>query len=148
LAAAKFLVLDKLTELDAAKTLCEQNQNILSTYADTLEEYDEINGQYNRYSSSFLTEGEILCDRMEVLSMLEETIFAQGTMDSVTITDNTVLVNFKGINLEETAVLTQRLEGYDIVKAVDVNAASLNSSAGNYSVRMVIALTESTGGDQ
>ncbi len=149
LAVAKYGVLDMITELDEAKSEYEQKQEELEAYLDKLVDYKEVTSQYNRYSQSYLETNEIFCDRMDLLAMLEETIFEQGNVSNVAISSNTVSVNFTGLDLEQTALLTTEIEGYPIVKSVTVNTASYG---GSYSVKMIIYVTEEveeeTGGDR
>lgn len=149
LAVAKYGVLDMITELHEAKSEYEQKQEELEVYLDKLVDYKEVTSQYNRYSQSYLETNEIFCDRMDVLAMLEETIFEQGNVSNVAISSNTVSVNFTGLDLEQTALLTTEIEGYPIVKSVTVNTASYG---GSYSVKMIIYVTEEveeeTGGDR
>ena len=148
LAVLKFGVLDMMTELNDVKAAYEKNEKSLEQYADKLANYKDVVSQYNRYSDSYLNENEIFCDRMDILSMLEETVFAQGNVSNVSISNNTVSINFTGLDLEQTANLTKTIEEYPIVTDVTVNTASFG---GSYSVRMVINVTEEveeTGGDQ
>lgn len=148
LAVLKFGVIDMMTDLNAAKEAYEDKQKDLSKYEKELENYQSVVSQHNRYSNSYLKENEIFCDRMDILSMLEETVFAKGKVSNVSISDNTVSVNFTGLDLEQTASLTKTIEEYPIVTDVTVNTASYG---GSYSVRMVIHVTEKvaeTGGDQ
>ena len=103
----------------------------------------------NKYSYSYLTDQEKIQDRMDVLAMLEATIFAQSNVQAVSISDDVISVNLTDIDLESTAILAKDIEGYDIVDTVTVNTASYG---GTYTTRMVITLlpegAEQTGGEQ
>ena len=148
LAFCKLFIFDILMEVDAAKAELAKNEAYLETQMKYLANYN-ISSQYSRYSYSYLTEEEILCDRMEVLTMLEETVFKQADIETVVVTGDVVSLNFTGLNLEETALLVQEIQGYDIVDKVDVNTASLNSSSedkDNLATKMVITLVSEEGG--
>ena len=149
LAFCKLFIFDILMEVDAAKAELAKNEAYLETQMKYLANYNDISSQYSRYSYSYLTEEEILCDRMEVLTMLEETVFKQADIETVVVTGDVVSLNFTGLNLEETALLVQEIQGYDIVDKVDVNTASLNSSSedkDNLATKMVITLVSEEGG--
>ena len=150
LAFCKLFVFDILMELNSAKAELAKNEAYLESQMKYLTGYNDVSSQYSRYSYSYLTEDEILCDRMEVLAMLEETVFKQSNIETVVITNDVVSLSFKGLNLEETALLVKEIQNYDIVEKVDVNTASLNSSSDekdNLATKMVITLaSEETGG--
>lgn len=150
LAFAKFLVVDLITDLNIAEKTYEQNLKNLNQYTEAVKDYKDVVTQYNRYSDSFLNDNEILCDRIDILEMLEETIFVEGKVSNITISSNTISVNLTGVDLEQTAILKNKIEGYPIVKSVSVSTASYG---GNYSARMTIIVTEEVeeteaGGDQ
>lgn len=148
LAVSKVVVFDRLTELTKVQAQAEEMQAHYDEQMGKLREYKEISSQYSRYSFSYLREDEMLCDRMDVLEMLEQTVFLYSKVDTVSITEDVVSVNFSGPNLEETAQLVQLVEGYEIVAHVEVNTATLNEE---YATRMVITLVGTeveAGGEQ
>lgn len=148
LAVSKVVVFDRLDELAKVEAQAEDMQAHYDEQMAKLKEYKAVSSQYSRYSFSYLREDEMLCDRMDVLEMLEQTVFLHGKVDTVSITEDAVSINFSGSNLEETARLVQLVEAYDIVAHVEVNTATLNEE---YATRMVITLvgTEAeAGGEQ
>lgn len=146
LAVSKVVVFDRLDELTKVQEQTESLQAHYDEQMNSLKEYKEISSQYSRYSFSYLREDEILCDRMDVLEMLEQTVFVYGNVDTVSITEDVVSVNFSGTNLEETAQLVKLVESYEIVTHVEVSTATLNEE---YATRMVITLAGAeTGGEQ
>lgn len=154
LAVAKLAVYDKLTELEDVRQTLEKNQAYLANQMEYLKDYGEVSSKYSRYSYSYLTAEEKICDRMDILSMLEETVFVQSTVETVAVSDNVISLNLKGMYLEDAARLAKEVEQYDIVARVEVNAASLNTSGNaledTLTTQMVITLVseEETGGEQ
>lgn len=154
LAVAKLAVYDKLTELEDVSQTLEKNQAYLANQMEYLKDYGEVSSKYSRYSYSYLTAEEKICDRMDILSMLEETVFVQSTVETVAVSDNVISLNLKGMYLEDAARLAKEVEQYDIVARVEVNAASLNTSGNaledTLTTQMVITLVseEETGGEQ
>lgn len=145
LAAAKILVFDLAVELADIREEVNSKQTYLDEQMDKLKEYRDISSQYSRYSFSYLHEDEILCDRMEVLAMLENTVYEKSQVQSVSITEDIVSVNLTGPNLEETAALVKLIESYEIVESVEVSTATLSDS---HATRMVITLLSEAGGEQ
>jgi len=150
MALSKMFVFDVITDLNKAETQYNEYQATLDTYMSSLVDYEKVNDEYNKYSYSYLTDQEKIQDRMDVLKMLEATIFANSTVQSVSISDDIISANLTDIDLEKTAVLAKTLEEYEIVENVTVNTASFG---GTYTTRMVITLvsegaTEETGGEQ
>ena len=156
LAVGKVAVYDKMVELEEVKTQLAQNQAHLDEQMAYLADYKDVSSQYSRYSFSYLKSEEKVIDRMEVLDMLEDTVFADSQIESVMITENVVSLSFSGLNLEETALLAKKIEGYEIVDNVAVSTASLNSNKKSEEevmvTKMVITLiseeTEEAGGEQ
>lgn len=146
LAISKVVVFDRMDELAKVQDQMEDMQAHYDEQIAKLKEYKDISSQYSRYSFSYLREDEILCDRMDVLQMLEQTVFLYGSVDTVSITEDVVSINFTGTNLEETAQLVKLVEGYEIVSHVEVSTATLNEE---YATRMVITLVGTeAGGEQ
>lgn len=146
LAVSKVVVFDRLDELAKVEKQTKELQAHYDEQMEKLKELKEISSQYSRYSFSYLREDEILCDRMDVLEMLEQTVYKYGKVDSVSVAEDIVSVNFSGTNLEETAQLLKLVEQYEIVERVEVNTATLNEE---YATRMVITLAGAEdGGEQ
>ncbi|MBP3676779.1 MAG: hypothetical protein J6I97_00385 [Agathobacter sp.] len=150
MALSKMFVFDVITDLNKAEKQYNEYQATLDSYMSSLADYEKVNDEYNKYSYSYLTDQEKIQDRMDVLKMLEATIFANSNVQSVSISDDVISVSLTDIDLEKTAVLAKNIESYDIVDNVAVNTASYG---GTYTTRMVITLvsegaTEETGGEQ
>ena len=137
LAFAKIMVIDLAMDLNREKSAYEKNVASLESVKEALVNYNEVNAEYNRFSYNYLTETDKVQDRMDVLDMLEETLFSYSNVESVVISDNVVSATLTDIDLEETSELAKKLEGYDMVKSVSVNTASFG---GAYTSSMVIEL--------
>ena len=128
LAVGKVAVYDLMVKLEDEQAKLVQNQALLDSRLEYLTDYKEVSSEYSRYSYSYLTAEEKLCDRIDILDMLESTVFTQAKMESLIITEDVVTLSFKGLNLQETAALAKQIEGYEIVDNVAVNTASLNEA--------------------
>lgn len=153
LAVAKVAVYDKMMELEEVEAQLDERQAYLDEKMAYLADYSEVSSKYSRYSFSYLRAEEKVCDRMEVLDMLEETVFTQAKLESLVTTENTVSLSFKGLNLEDTAALAKKIEAYEIVEKVAVSTASLDEEkegeAETWISNMIITLiSEEAGGEQ
>ena len=137
LALAKMTVFDLLADLNKEKAAYNKNQTVLENNLEALAGFDEVNQEYNRYSYSYLAETDKVQDRMDILDMLDKTIFKDSTVMSIVISDNIVSVSLTEIDLEGTSELAKKLEEYDIVESVSVNTASFG---GTYTSNMLIQL--------
>ena len=159
LAVGKVAVYDLMIKLEDEQAKLVQNQAMLDSQLEYLADYKEVASKYSRYSYSYLTAEEKICDRIDILNMLEATVFSVAKVESLMITEDVISVSFKGLNLEESAAVTSKIEAYDIVEKVAVNTASLNDNAEEEGkealvTKMVITLvseeaeeTEEVGGD-
>lgn len=147
MALSKLFVFDVIADLNKAEAKYEDYKATLDTYMDSLANYDEVNAEYSKYSYSYLSDQEKIQDRMDVLGMLEATVYAKSNVQSMSISGDVISVNLTDINLEETSVLAKSIEGYDMVETVNVNTASFG---GTYTTRMVITLVSEgeAGGEQ
>jgi hypothetical protein len=148
LAAAKLLVFDFMMELNGAKNQLAEKEAYLKEQMAYLADYNDVSSKYSQYSYSYLTDDEKICNRLQVLDMLEETVFLQAEIDSLVMADNVVSLSLHGINLQEAAALAQKLQGYEIVEKVEVNTASLNGSTtdkASMETTMIISLVPEGG---
>ena len=114
---------------------------------EAIKDYDEVSAEYVRYSYKILVDENGLQDRLDVLDMLENTVYKNHAITNVSIAGNTVSLSFSGLDFNETAQLIQELQSYEMVSSVQVNNQTGNTGNGTYSGNMVIALTQ-PGGEQ
>ena len=156
LAVGKVAVYDKMMQLEDAKAVLQKNQTHLDGQMAYLADYKDVSSQYSRYSFSYLKSEEKVCDRMDIMDMLEETVIADSQIESIVITENVVSLSFTGLDLQESAWLAKKIEAFEIVENVSVSTASLNAYKNNEEetlvTRMVITMvseeTEEAGGEQ
>lgn len=148
LASAKLFVYDIWAELEEEKKVYAQNEKLLQGYMSSLSGFSELKDEYNKYTFDYLNANEKFCDRMTVLSIIEDTIGKEAIIEKVTIHSNALEVHFEGVNLEQTAALATRIEAYDQVTSVSIVSASLSSKTGTYSVIMDIYFKSEEGGKQ
>ena len=146
LAVSKVVIFDRMDELVKVQKQAEELQAHYDKQMEVLKEYKEISSQYSRYSFSYLREDEMLCDRLDVWNMLDETVFPYGVVNSMTITEDVVMVYFDDNNLAESADIVESIKKYDFVSSVNVTVATLDEK---YTTRVMITLKSvGLGGEQ
>lgn len=128
LVVGKFGVLDIVQEVSSLEQHIADMDSQVQTMMAATENYNAVKGEYNRYTQGYLQDGEKPLDRLVLLDMLEETVFAKSNMESTSIVDDCIFINYTGLNLEETSALVKELEEYKWVKDVTVQSASLSSN--------------------
>lgn len=125
LAALKFGVFDLYAEAKEMETKVADMQTYSDTLLIALKDYNTVKGEYDRYTQAYLTDEELLEDRIALLNMLEETVFAESTCLSANILDDTIFISYEDLKLDETSTLVRFVEEYECVKQVDVQTAEL-----------------------
>ena len=149
------LLLVKLLIVDMSAGLAEKQEEVAKKQATLIErsalltEYEEVLTEYNNYVSSYLRDDEKIWDRIEVLKMLDETIYQYGDVGSVSISNKNISTSVVGPDLEETVELVEKLESYEMVDYVTVSTATLSGKHMiNISITLTDVMTETIGGEQ
>lgn len=122
LGLSKLFVYDLWVETHNARQALAAAERQLSGVMAELADYDEIRERYNRYSAT--DEERTLIDRMEILALLDSAVGTTASLDSISISGNTVQVQFSGVTLAQTAQIVNALEASPIVAGAMVNTAS------------------------
>lgn len=126
LGLGKFLVYDIWAETtQAQRTLAAAEQQLQDVQLE-LTDYDQVRERYSRYSAT--EEERALIDRMEVLALLDEAVGTAASMDALSISGDTVQLQFSGVTLAQTAEIVKKLEASPIVAYTMVNTASTTQS--------------------
>ena len=121
LGLSKLLVYDLWMETQqAVQTRDAAEERFLGVMAE-LADYNEVQERYSRYSAT--EEERETIPRMEVLAMLDQAA-AGAAMDSISITGDTVQVQFSGVTLAQPAEIVRNLETSSLVAGTMVNTAS------------------------
>lgn len=92
--------------------------------------YDEVLTEYRTYSMDWMAGSEdgqgyqfVAVDRRDVLDLIESEMMTRGTVSSVSMRDDRVVVGMSGMSLEEISVMFSSIEQHDIVKSVELDVA-------------------------
>jgi len=137
LALLKFGVYDIVEERNEALAQLEQIQATLDMQLIAIRDFDKVAEEYSKYSYKILVDALDTQDRLEILAMLENTVFKNGGMSNVSISGNVIALSFEGLSLEECAQLIADVHEYEMVKSVVISNQSGNEN-GTYQGNLTI----------
>lgn len=115
------LVYDLCAETAAAQQTLAAAEEELSEILLDLGDYSQVQERYLRYSLT--DEEKALVDRIEVLGLLDEAVGATADMESISISGDTVQLQFYDVPLTETSRIIRALEDSPLVAEITVNTA-------------------------
>lgn len=144
----KIFVVDVISERNEALKKLEHIQSTLDTQMLLIQDYDKVVEEYSRYSYKVLIDALPTQDRLEILAMLENTVYKNGGMSSISIVGNVITLDFSGLNLDECAQLIADVQKYDMVQTVVISNQT-GSADGTYEGNLSITLKDkNAGGEQ
>lgn len=129
-AFTKFGVFQRISNLNKLGDRVAEAQIMLDEINETIEDYDEIQAKYTRYTGNFMLEEEgTLVDRTRIISLIGENVSNLGDIKSYSITGNTVSLEFTVDALDDVRRIRKQLEDVDWVGNITVNTATKNISS-------------------
>lgn len=126
----KFGVYDQYARLAKAEKAYSEVHQQYETVLQELTGYDEVLTEYRTYSMDWMAGSEdgqgyqfVAVDRRDVLDLIESEMMTRGTVSSVSMRDDRVVVGMSGMSLEEISVMFSSIEQHDIVKSVELDVA-------------------------
>lgn len=129
LGLGKLLIYDLWVEVEEARRTLAVEEERLNDVMLQLADYDEVKERYCRYAAT--DEERALIDRMEILSLLDKTVGVTASMEIISVTGDTVQLEFSGVTLAETAQIVKRLEESPLVASTTVSTASTTQEEGS-----------------
>ena len=126
---SKFLVSDRLAEVDAARRVVYELQQKLDAGYAELADFDDLSDLYAHYTYSGFTKEELTrADRVEVLKLIRNSVIPWAEVSSWSVTGNELTINMSGESLEQIKLIVQQLELQDLVDFCTVNTANTNDN--------------------
>lgn len=133
LLVVKFGVIDQYSRLHSAQAQYESVHAQYTQTQDALSHYGEVEAEYRRYSKDWMNDESsadyVGVNRTTVLDMVENRMMSAGTVNSITLQGNQMLVNMSGMNLEQISKMFSELEKDPIVKNLTLTIASTEEDA-------------------
>ena len=91
---SKFLVIDRMAEVDAAQRAVYELQQKLDAGYEELADFDDLSDLYAHYTYSGFTQEELArADRVAVLKLIDDTILPYAAVSSWSVSGNELTVN-------------------------------------------------------
>lgn len=121
---SKFLVIDRMLEVQAAQREVARLQAQLDAGYEELSDYGELADLYAHYTFSGMTkEEQERIDRVELLSLMDRVVLPRVGVDSLTVSGNEMTLSITGSTLQEINLLVQSLEEDPLVDYCTVTTA-------------------------
>lgn len=138
---ARFGVIARLERLEREEAELSEMTERLSALREECADFNEIKSLYER--RGFGPYDRTLCDRLEILEFLEETVFPSGRVESLGINGRTVSLKVSGPTLSETSELLDALKSDIRVETVTIS--SFSEEQKSPSVSLTVTLADASG---
>lgn len=139
LALGKFGVYDIMQQVTNLENKLSDTELDVQTMMVATKDYNKVKSEYNRLTQGYLTNPEKPIDRLDILDMLEKTVYKKSTVKNTAITSDSIFLSYTGLDLEGTSALIKEIEAYDWVKKVTIQNASLSTN--KYSGDEIVSTT-------
>ncbi|MDJ1649918.1 MULTISPECIES: hypothetical protein [Gordonibacter] len=121
---AKFAVIDVMGAANASLAKVATAQSQLSALEEANADYPELQERYAAFAVNSLSDEErALADRGAILELLQGTVANMAELQSVSVTGNTLMLQFANTSLEDVSRVVASLESSDLVANVSMSTA-------------------------
>ena len=128
-AFAKFLVIDRLNEVNAAQAELARVRSQVDAGYEELKDFDDLSLLYAHYTYSGFTAEELgRTDRVDVLDLIRRKVIPWSVVSSWSLTGNQLSINMTADSLQQINLIVQQLETEDLVDFCTVNTANTDDN--------------------
>lgn len=128
---ANFGVLRQLDRQRAAEQAYSTAHSQYTEMQTALADYDRVELQYRTWSRAWMHDETspvyVPVDRMEVLDLVQEYLMPYGTVNTLVVDEDVMIVTMSDMNLEQISAMFQRLQLQPPVKAATLTLAATPS---------------------
>lgn len=128
---ANFGVLRQLDRQRAAEQAYSTAHSQYTEMQTALADYDQVELQYRTWSRAWMHDENspvyVPVDRMEVLDLVQEYLMPYGTVNTLVVDEDVMIVTMSDMNLEQISAMFQRLQLQPSVKAATLTLAATPS---------------------
>lgn len=129
---ANFGVLRQLDRQRAAEQAYSTAHSQYTEMQKALADYDEVELQYRTWSRTWMHDENspvyVPVDRMEVLNLVQAYLMPYGTVNTLVVDEDVMIVTMSDMNLEQISAMFQRLQLQPAVKAATLTLAATPSA--------------------
>ncbi len=146
---AKFGVIDQYRRLSQAEEAYAQVHRQYETVQEELSDYDKVLNEYRSYSMDWTGEDDTglfsNVSRQDVLDLIETEMMPNGTVNSIQVLGNSVLVNMSGMTLARISEMFRVIEQNPIVDRVELNVAETDKDRTDLLLDFSLSIALKTG---
>ena len=128
---ANFGVLRQLDRQRAAEQAYSTAHSQYTEMQKALADYDEVELQYRTWSRTWMHDENspvyVPVDRMEVLDLVQAYLMPYGTVNTLVVDEDVMIVTMSDMNLEQISAMFQRLQLQPAVKSATLTLAATPS---------------------
>ena len=110
-----------------------------------LSDYDEVELQYRTWSRNWMHDESspvyVPVDRLDVLDLAEEYLMPYGTVNSLVVDGDVMIVTMSGMDLEQISAMFQRLQLQPIVRSATLTLAATPQASASGVVDFSVTVT-------
>jgi len=130
---AKFCVIDQLNRVLVVEAEYAKLESYNNKLLEKAKNYESIKEEYHRNSLHWVKDSKnelyVGVERTEVLDIIEDKLMSQGTVKSILINDNEVVVEMTGMNLKQISEMFIDLQEHELVADASLNIASTEAES-------------------
>ncbi len=124
---AKFFVLDRLAEVEAAQNVVNDYKARLDADYREIAGFEDLNEVYAHYTYSGFTQEELARpSRVDVLDMIRKVVLPRAQLSSWTLSGDQLTLVLTGNSLQEINMLAQAIQDDELVNYCTVSTANTN----------------------
>ena len=120
-------VYDQFARLDQAENAYQTVHQQNLALQERVKDYKEVSLAYRAYAMNFVSgeseDAVVLVDRQAILDLIEDKMLSRGEIVSISLHENTAVVNMSGMNLRQIAEMNAALKQSGIVRDVQLKLA-------------------------
>ena len=122
---SKYMIVDRFAEVEQAEAAVAALQRSADTLTAYVADYAEVEEEYQRYSTKWMTNEESgTVSRLEMLALIEEEFMANYDVMNISSTGNVISLKIAGADLETMSGIVQKLYDRPDVAKVEVSSAN------------------------
>ncbi|NLL91046.1 MAG: hypothetical protein GX222_01315 [Ruminococcaceae bacterium] len=130
IAFTRFGVFRRISQLNKLGEEVSKAQAQLNEFNMSLEDYDDVNAEFIRYTDNYMLEEEgKLVDRIKIIGLIDKNVSNIGEVKSYSIAGNTVSLEVIVDKLDAVRIIRKQLETVDWVGNITVNTATKSDSS-------------------
>lgn len=142
---ANFGVLRQLDRQRDAEQAYNATHSQYTAMQTALSDYDEVELQYRTWSRNWMHDETspvyVPVDRLDVLDLAEEYLMPYGTVNSLVVDGDVMIVTMSGMDLEQISAMFQRLQLQPIVKSATLTLAATPQASASGVVDFSVTVT-------